>query len=101
MEREGSLARKSAILGPVIEVVEQFQSDRKGALRIMQEFFEGTGGGSLEVGFQRWRAGLSPEFAGTIADIVQGDSEREKSVRYLFFESALDQLMRTGQVIKK
>ena len=43
MERETSLARKSAVLGPVIEVVEQFQSgDKEAALRTMQEFLGGT-----------------------------------------------------------
>ncbi len=98
---EDSLARKSAFLGPVIEVVEQFQSDRKGALRIMQEFFEGTGGGSLEVGYLRWRAGLSPEFSEIVVECIQGDPEKEKISRGLYFDLALDRLIYTGHVVKK
>lgn len=77
MEKEGSLARKSAILGPVINIVDRYQSgDCRGVLDTIDGFFEGTEGGCLlEQGYQQWREGLDlqSQVVTFMADLIQKD----------------------------
>lgn len=62
----------------------------------MREFLDGTGGELLETDYQRWRERLNSRNAGVITDIVQKDPKKERNLRGLYFDSALNAAIRTG-----
>ncbi|MBI2338027.1 hypothetical protein HYU95_02485 [Candidatus Daviesbacteria bacterium] len=102
MEREDSLVQESDVLGPVKEWATSFRS--RGSKEIMPDkvkFMEGKDDGLLEIWYQRWRAGYTPEWRDYMTKLIQEDPSLERGARGLFLESMLDQLERKGQPVQK